>query len=287
MRAFTLRSTSIDVQFNRNCFVLVLLRELREPIGLSTLLKSIVSLTSDHIIQHIHKVNARRDLAQKMGRLDAVHSLQAWQCRRLLASHADLQQEPEFADAMAFFVDELYGPKDFSQRDKDLSRVIPKLASVLPDKALNALNDALRLNALSFDLDLDMVNAMIKLRDGELSGPEQIDTELYAQAYRDVGRCEDRALQIEIVDHLGMLLAEVVKVRGIGMLIKFARKPAKVAGVLTLHEFLERGFTAFKQLGNVRDFLDPIVNRERHIMQVLCDETYTPENNPLPTKTMA
>ncbi|MBT0587438.1 FFLEELY motif protein [Alteromonas oceanisediminis] len=250
-------------------------------------MKNAVSLTSDHIIQHIHKVNARRDLAQKMGRLEAVHALQEWQCRRLLTTHADLQQEPEFADAMTFFVDELYGPKDFSQRDKDLSRVIPKLSSVLPEKALNALNDALRLNALSFDLDLDMVNAMVKRRNADIKSPSDIDTELYANAYRDVGRCDDRATQIDIVDHLGMLLADVVKVRGISMLIKLARKPAKVAGVLTLHEFLERGFAAFKQLGDVRDFLDPIVDRERHIMRVLCDDSYSPEKNPLPDEPIA
>ena len=47
-------------------------------------------------------------------------------------------------------------PKDFSQRDADLVRVIPKLAKVLPDKAMNAMDDALSLNALSFDLDMAM-----------------------------------------------------------------------------------------------------------------------------------
>ena len=85
-----------------------------------------------------------------------VHQLQDWQGQRLLVSHDDLAQQKRYQKAMAFFVEELYGPKDFSQRDADLVRVIPKLAKVLPEKAMNAMNDALSLNALSFDLDMEL-----------------------------------------------------------------------------------------------------------------------------------
>ncbi|WP_100656838.1 FFLEELY motif protein [Alteromonas flava] len=241
-----------------------------------------MSLSAEKIIQHIHTVNARRDLAAKMGKLDAVMQLQEWQCRRLLTTHADLRAEPTFADAMQFFVDELYGPKDFSQRDKDLTRVIPKLAAVLPEKALKALDDALRLNALSFDLDLDMVDALVQidardaLDNGDLSALD------YASAYRQVGRPEQRAEQIDIVEQLGLQLADVVHVRGINLLIKMARKPAELAGVIALHEFLADGFAAFKQLGDVRAFLDPIVSRERAIMTRLFAADYNADNNPLP-----
>ncbi|WP_100642875.1 FFLEELY motif protein [Alteromonas facilis] len=241
-----------------------------------------MSLSAEKIVQHIHTVNARRDLAAKMGRLDDVMMLQAWQCRRLLTTHADLRAEPTFADAMQFFVDELYGPKDFSQRDKDLTRVIPKLAAVLPEKALKALDDALRLNALSFDLDLDMVNALLSLNNEETLTADAITADTYAQAYRQVGRPEQRAEQIDIVEQLGLQLADVVHVRGISLLIKMARKPAEIAGVLALHEFLAQGFAAFKQLGDVRAFLDPIVSRERAIMTALFQDDFSLQQNPLP-----
>ena len=243
---------------------------------------AILSLNADQIIQHIYQVNARRDLASKMGRLDAIKHLQEWQCKRLLTTHSDLRDEPEFADAMQFFVDELYGPKDFSQRDKDLTRVIPKLSAVLPEKALRALNDALRLNALSFDLDLEMVNALCELNQIDDFARFSITSDAYALAYRQVGRQEDRATQIDIVEHLGLLLADVVHVKGIGLLIKMARKPADLAGVLTLHEFLADGFKSFKKLGDVRAFLDPIVNRERHIMNALFEPKFEISQSPLP-----
>ena len=244
--------------------------------------KTDLSLNPEYIIQHIHQVNARRDLATKMGRLDAILHLQEWQCKRLLITHDDLRCEPEFADAMQFFVDELYGPKDFSQRDRDLTRVIPKLSAVLPDKALTALNDALRLNALSFDLDLAMVNAIFELEGIKTLSDYDLQPHAYAKAYQKVGREKDRITQIDIIEQLGLQLADVVHVKGISLLIKMARKPAEIAGVKTLHDFLAHGFKSFKKLGDVRDFLDPIVSRERQMMVDLFSPDYTVERCPLP-----
>lgn len=229
---------------------------------------------SQAIIAHLQQVNARRDLAEKMGLMQTIHQLQSWQCERLLATHSDLAAQERYQKAMAFFVDELYGPKDFSQRDADIARVIPKLAKVLPAKAMDALDDALALNALSFDLDMQMSQAL----DGA-----DLNRDNYARAYREVGRGDDRAHQIDIIAHLGQQLADVVNIRGIGMLISLARRPAKLAGLLTLHEFLERGFNAFKALGDVHSFIDPVITRERELMHALLAPSLTIEkDNPLP-----
>ena len=229
-------------------------------------------------IKHIYRVNALRDLANQLGVMPIIHQLQQWQCERLLVSHDDLAQQKRYQKAMAFFVEELYGPKDFSQRDADLVRVIPKLAKVLPDKAMNAMDDALSLNALSFDLDMAMAQYL------QAHFPdESINRDNYALAYRHVGRIDDRTHQIDIISHLGDQLADVIKIRGIGMLISLSRRPAKLAGVLALHEFLQRGFDAFKALGDVQSFIQPVLVREKAIMQtLLSDDLALPEDNPLP-----
>ncbi|MCW8108323.1 hypothetical protein OPS25_07430 [Alteromonas ponticola] len=230
--------------------------------------------TVQPLIQHLHRLNAKRELVERMGQLDNIHQLQAWQCERLLASHQDLAQQKRYQDAMSFFVDELYGPKDFSQRDADIARVIPKLAKVLPDKAMLALEDAIALNALSFDLDLEVTEA--------LEGQE-INRDTYAVAYRKVGRQADRQKQLDLIYDLGMQLNDVIKIKGIGMLIKFARRPAKIAGLLTLHEFLERGFNAFKVIGDVHGFVDPVITREKELMETLLSpDTDLTQHNPLP-----
>lgn len=233
---------------------------------------------AQEIIKHIHRVDALRDLANQLGVMPIIHQLQHWQCERLLVTHDDLAQQKRYQKAMAFFVDELYGPKDFSQRDADLVRVIPKLAKVLPDKAMNAMDDALSLNALSFDLDMAMAQYL------QAHFPnDPINRDNYALAYRHVGRVDDRTHQIDIISHLGDQLADVIKIRGIGMLISLSRRPAKLAGLLALHEFLERGFDAFKALGDVQSFIQPVLVREKAIMQtLLSDELTLPEDNPLP-----
>lgn len=233
---------------------------------------------AQEIIKHIHRVNAQRDLANKLDLIALIHQLQDWQCQRLLVSHDDLAKQQRYQKAMAFFVEELYGPKDFSQRDADLVRVIPKLAKVLPEKAMNAMNDALSLNALSFDLDMEMAQYLNKH-----FATQPINRDSYAQAYRSVGRKDDRESQITIISHLGDQLADVIKVRGIGMLISMSRRPAKMAGLLALHEFLDRGFNAFKAIGDVQSFIQPVLERETRLMEILLSENTTlPEDNPLP-----
>ncbi len=233
---------------------------------------------AQEIIKHIHRVNALRDLAGQLGVMPFIHQLQHWQCERLLVSHEDLAKQKRYQKAMAFFVEELYGPKDFSQRDADIVRVIPKLARVLPDKAMNAMDDALSLNALSFDLDMAMAQYL------KTHFPDQsINRDSYAEAYRYVGRADARAHQIDIISHLGDQLADVIKIRGIGMLISLSRRPAKLAGLIALHEFLERGFNAFNAIGDVQSFIQPVLTREKALMHSLLNtKLQLPEDNPLP-----
>ena len=228
---------------------------------------------SEQIIADLRRTQAQRDVASTMNTLNQVKTLQEWQCQRLLTTHKKLAHQSRYQDAMQFFVDELYGPKDFSQRDADLARVVPKLAALLPEKAMSALADAVSVNALSFDLDLDLVHHL----DGELNAQN------YATAYRKMGRLDDRKTQIDTIYHLGELLADVVHIRGVSWLIKMARKPAQLAGLLSLHEFLERGFHAFKQIGDVHSFIDPVLSKEREIMHVLhSDELDLTNENPIP-----
>lgn len=224
----------------------------------------------NNIIYHLNQASTLHTLAQKSGVMPGIKALQTWQCQRLLASHKDLWQQKRFNPAMQFFIDELYGPKDFRQRDQDIAKVVPKMSKLLPEKALVSLESALHLNRLSFELDFDLARRL----DGQ-----PIDRNSYAQAYNACQNLEQRSQQIAFIEVLGQDLAEVVKIKGISALLMISRKPAKLAGLIELHEFLEKGYKAFKQLGSVADFIQPIVHKEKQIMQALFDQTQT---NPLP-----
>jgi len=222
------------------------------------------------IIRHLHGLKTMQEIAEKAGLMTTIRAVQAWQCKRLLATHQQMYQQKRFKPAVEFFINELYGPNDFSQRDQDIARIVPKMSKFLPEKALQSLASALHLNTLSFELDFDLAKKLVDT---------EINRDTYAKAYISCNNLTTRQQQIDYIRTLGNDLADVVKLKGISSLLFISRKPAKMAGVLALHEFLEKGFKSFKNLGNVEDFITPVMDREHQIMQQLANPNLP---NPLP-----
>lgn len=229
-----------------------------------------MSDSTKQIIRHLHGLNTMQKIADKAELMTTIRSVQTWQCKRLLATHQDMYQQKRFKPAVEFFIDELYGPNDFSQRDQDIARIVPKMSKFLPEKALQSLATALHLNTLSFELDFALARKLVD---------SNIDRDTYAKAYISCDNLASRQQQIDYIRVLGNDLAEVVKMKGIASLLFISRKPAKIAGVLALHEFLERGFKSFKNLGNAEDFIIPVVDKEQQIMLQLANPN---SPNPLP-----
>ncbi|MBV1775663.1 hypothetical protein KSF73_08020 [Burkholderiaceae bacterium DAT-1] len=189
--------------------------------------------------------------------------LRLWQCERLVADHVDLVASERYGPAARFFLEELYGPKDARQRDADVERVLPAMVRLLPDRALNVLAEALELDALSESLDLDMVDSLGPHLDGET----RFDGTRWCEAYRTVGRFEDRAQQIALVGAIGQTLDSLSQHPAIGRVLSAMRLPARLAGFSTLHAFLERGFQTFAAMQGAGPFLDAILGGETRLMQ--------------------
>lgn len=231
-----------------------------------------MSAVLDNIIAYLQETEQMHERIAKENLNEKVRKLQAWQTNRLLTTHQDLWSSKRFHPAMQFFIDEIYGPKDFSQRDQQLAKVVPKMAKIIPEKALISLEAALQLNRLSLELDLALVHAL---------GEQHVNRNSYFESYRGTNSKAQREEQIRLLETLGLDLAEVVKIPGISAILMLSRKPAKVAGVESLHAFLERGFKSFKKLGNVNDFIFPIISREKQMMKRLFCAANEDEN-PLP-----
>jgi hypothetical protein len=217
----------------------------------------------DRIIEHLQKALQLHLDIENEQLTASLTELQRWQCERLIVTYKNLLSNKKYNPAMMFFIDELYGPKDFSQRDDDIARIVPKMSKILPEKALQSLEKALHLNSLSLQLDYTLLK--------QLNGSRTIDSQSYADAYRKSDNLAERSLQIDFIESLGSDLADVTNIIGIGILLKMSRKPAQLAGFLALHEFLEKGFNAFKKIGKIGDFINPIVETEKDIMQKLFD----------------
>ena len=181
-----------------------------------------------------------------------------WQADRLARTHADLLASARFHDAAQFFLSDLYGPEDVSFHADDIRRIVPAMTKVLPAAALGTVADAIELDALSEELDAAMVDELG-------ANALRLTAKDYAAAYRAVGRATDRERQIDLIEHLGNSLDGLTRQKFIGGALRMMRKPAEVAGLGALQSFLERGYGAFRTMGNGSDFVGIIVGRERAI----------------------
>lgn len=191
-------------------------------------------------------------------------AVRVWQAQRLAFTHADLLASPRYRAATTFFLDELYGAKDFSQRDGELARLIPTLTRLLPQAALETIADAIELDALSERLDLAVAHAIVA--DPAAEG-RALDDALYLRAYRSAGSRTDRERQIELIDHIGRALERLVRHPLIGSLLKAMEGPARVAGLSAMQAFLASGFQAFRAMKGADEFLRRVGSRETALMQ--------------------
>ncbi|MDQ3039035.1 MAG: hypothetical protein M3R16_04430 [Pseudomonadota bacterium] len=189
-------------------------------------------------------------------------SVQAWQTQRLERSFARFLQDPSRRRAAQFFLSDVYGDRDFSQRNADIAKVMPKMQRLLPSTLLATVADGIELGVLTHALDLRMAQALQRIAPGR----RRLDEGLYGKAYRDVGRPLLRARQIALIDQVGQGLASALGMPGISMLLLLSRFPAKAAGLGELQLFLERGFAAFAELDDAKAFLTDIRDHEATAM---------------------
>ncbi|MDZ4812461.1 MAG: hypothetical protein SGI99_07560 [Pseudomonadota bacterium] len=186
--------------------------------------------------------------------------LKTWQSERLGKSFAALRTHPRFGLAAEFFLSDLYGAGDVTWRDRDVSRIMPVMTRWLPDSVLLTLAEALELDLLSREFDIEMARA--------LKGAK-LDAARYGAAYRAVGDAVNRRRQVALIRIVGEELERIVRKPFVLGVLKLARGPARGAGLAGLQAFLERGFAAFRHMGPAREFLDTIVQGEEKIMQRL------------------
>ena len=207
--------------------------------------------------QQLRMVAAERAAAKRdPALLSARVALKRYQSARLTQTHADLLANPNTRDAARFFLEELYGSHDLSQRDVDLERIIPTLQKMLSYQSLQTITEAIVLDALSERLDTAMARVL---------GTDFTEG-MYIAAYRTATTRAEREHQLELVQQLGGSLCELVTIPLLAVTLSIMKGPAKLAGLGDLHKFLERGFSTFKKMKKPMQFVETIVGRERQVM---------------------
>jgi hypothetical protein len=189
--------------------------------------------------------------------------VRAWQADRLARTYPDLLASPRYGQAAAFFLSDLYGPKDFSARDEAIGRIIPTMTRMLPAAALETIALAVELDALSEDLD-QRVGADLRRRQPGAHALA-ITEPSYGEAYRAAGSRAERERQIWLVGHIGTALDRLARKPLIAGALRLMEAPARATGLGALHEFLARGFAAFRNMRGADEFLATIDARESRI----------------------
>jgi len=218
---------------------------------------------ADFLRAQIERVNAiRREHEASAERAAQRLWLRRWQAARLARTYDDLLADKGTRPAAEFFLSDLYGLKDTAGRDAALERVLPVMAKVLPDAALHGVGLAVELDALSEELDAQLLDVLVQAMGvrGELT------EQAYAEGYRRCDNYARRKHQIELIVEVGSDLAQLVRKSMVYAMLRGMRAPARAAGCGELQDFLERGFRAFKQMKEPQHFLDTIGSRETRIL---------------------
>ena len=218
------------------------------------------------------------DQTSKLTRETAAHAqlsagqvaLSQWQCDRLAETYGDFYVKRRFRPALDFFLTDIYGPTDFSQRDSDILRVYPVMVKMLTAAAIESLTMAVELHALSTQLDQTLLRALVDDL-GFDPHADELTADLYAEAYRLCDNHSDRVHQIELAIGAAELLENAVKHKMLYVTVKVARRPAKMAGFGELQSFIERGLSAFKHMKGAQPFIQALAERERFVLDRIYD----------------
>ncbi len=206
---------------------------------------------------------------------EAILSVKRYQAQRFANTYADLLAAGPYKDAARFFLDELYGEKDYSERDAQFSRIAGALQTFFPKQVVAIAVSLAQLHALTEELDhsmgvqwLSMQKAQDKAKASKMSEPER-----YENAWRAVGRRTDRDAQLNDVIAVGDELDKLTRATGLRMMLKMMRRPAHAAGLSSLQVFLETGFDTFAQMNGrgkgAQEFLAIVRKREAQLIEAL------------------
>lgn len=216
-------------------------------------------------VAEVERLRAESRAIPEIG--DSVLRIKRLQARRFAGTYADLLASGPYAAAARFFLEELYGDRDYGERDAQIARIAGAVDRFFPHDVAQTAAGLARLHALTESLDHAMARAAP-------IGPHD-EVAAYVAAWRATGRRSDRQRQLEEVVALGAELTRLTRLPGLRLMLRMMRAPASAAGLASLQRFLETGFDTFagvtRQRGGAERFLETIRVREQRLVDLLFD----------------
>lgn len=212
------------------------------------------------IVGHLQTVTGereRRAADPALGRF--VAAVKTYQHQRFAHTYADLMAQPRYAAATRFFLDDLYGAADYSERDRQFMRIVPAMVRLFPSDIVSTVRHLGALHALSEKLDSLMGAALATV---DITGVR------YTTAWCTSSAAE-REHQISLMLRVGSDLDRYTRKPLLRQSLRLMRGPANAAGLGDLQRFLELGFDTFREMRGAEEFLATIGQRERALAAAL------------------
>lgn len=223
-----------------------------------------MSPLGSRILADLQRVQAGRESCTRDPLLaQRVMLVKQYQHGRFEHTYADLLADGRYRSAAQFFLDDLYGPHDFVERDAQFARIVPGMVRLFPADVVATVAALSELHALSEGLDLEMARRLVQA--------DVLDATAYRAAWLAVGRPGDRTRQVMLMRQVGDALDRFTRSLLLRKALFAMRGPARALGLAALQAFLERGFDTFGALRGAQPFLDIISKRENQLMARLFD----------------
>jgi hypothetical protein len=220
-----------------------------------------MSVQAATILSNLSLVELQRQArASEAGLESKVTAIKRFQQRRFSKTYADLLVSPRYGAASRFFLNELYGPTDFAQRDAQFVKVVPALVRLFPAEVVNTVAALAELHAVSEMLDSAMARALL---------PPGVGPQGYLLAWQKVGGSAERASQIALTVEVAGRLDRITRNPLLRSGLRLMRAPAAAAGLADLQRFLESGFDTFAGMNGSREFVTVVHTRETELASAL------------------
>jgi len=220
-----------------------------------------MSADANSILGHLRTVATERQRRAASPDLEPrVRLVKAYQQQRFACSYADLLATRRYGAAARFFLEELYGPSDFAERDAQFARVVPALVRLFSQEIVATVNTLAQLHALSETLDSTMATHLTSCA---------VDRRSYILAWQAARHPESREQQIALTLAVGESLDRLTRNPLVRHSLRMMRGPGRAAGLGELQRFLETGFDTFKAMRGAQEFLATVGSRERALAHCL------------------
>ncbi|MCS7079132.1 MAG: hypothetical protein NZ585_03665 [Chloracidobacterium sp.] len=185
--------------------------------------------------------------------------LQDFQVKQLKRNFSDLYNSKEYGPLCEFFVQDIYAPRDFEERNRSFEQISNYFRNALGERFFHGLIRLLDLYELSDALDNLMVVTLEKM-----GVRRNISQEQYDEAYYRCNNYDARIEQLDLIVECFHFTHSLCQYRFIGMILKTARLTAHMFTMSrdNIVDMLERGYNALRPVKNIQSLTDTIYERE-------------------------